>query len=284
MSIFPQSTLLSAWTKRSTELRANDLQPHNDYLYEVVKSDILARREELHQNLLSAISTSNTPRDLCIPLWNYCTCNYDDPDLFSRTEKMIKQRGYEWYVGVILADSDPERCEPEDWDDLWRWKLPKRVHSVVRHTDFLQRIALLFGNTNFWVSYRPVSRKEIRNPTCLTVTKMELVLHYYPKGVYGKAYEDLRKADVKYATYASESLNPIILKPSVWKGSVEKEPGFSNRTPPPHPVLDTPPPLAARSTAGGIGQEDMDEVARQLSFDRMPCACGYHHDEDEEED
>lgn len=282
---FSNASIFSAWTKRKNELRASHLQPYSDILYELVKDDILARRKEIHADLHKVISTARYPSEFSVPLWTYCTTFYSEPRhtltpaVASETDAMVKRNGYEWYIGYVRS------TEPQEWDAMWRWRDPQPVHHVVRFTDFLQRLSLLFGTEQYRVSYQVVSQKFISKPTELVVQKVSIMLHYHPKGVYGKMFDKLRAAAVKYESYPPPDLLNL-LQPYVWKGVVEQEPGFSNRTPPPPPVPDAPPPLARRSNGGGIqhyeGPDALEEAARDLvrEFD-AECYCGYHHDEED---
>lgn len=288
---FSDHALYSAWSKHQTELRAQRLQPHNDFLYEVVKDSILARREELFNDLLMVASTSLTPQGLSIPLWSYCAASYDAPrtsldaERVRETDELLRRKGYQWFVGLVPKGEEPDvQYDEVGWDSTWRWRLPQPVHDVVRNTDFLQRIALLFGNEEFRVDWSTVSQKYPSAPLKTRVVKVELRLHYYPKGVHPRTRSALRRAEEKYATHVSAS-SPWLM-PYVSKGSVEQETGYAS--PVPHAPRQDPPALPQRSNGGGIhhyeGSDALQRAARDLlqSFDEAaPCHCGYHHPEEE---
>jgi len=292
---FSKIALYSAWVRHQAQLRAQRLQPHNDFLYEVVKESILARREELFNDLLVVSATSLTPQGLSIPLWNYCAASYDAPKSsldstkLRESEELLRRKGYQWFVGLVPRGEGPDvRYDEDGWDSTWRWRLPQPVHDVVRNTDFLQRLALLFGNDKFRVDYSIVSEKRLRKPLPVRVMKVELRLHYHPNGLYKGPRDALRKVEDKYKTYVPPSSSWLM--PYVSKGSVEDEDGYHTPSVPVRLPGD-PPALPQRSNGGGIapslGPSDSSPYvnyegeARDLTLDFNACHCGYHHPDEE---
>jgi len=269
---FTPSSLFFAWSQHQTELRHKRLQPHNDFLYEVVKDSILDRREELSADLLVAASTALTPQGLSIPLWTYNAASYDvprtslDATKLRDSEELLRRNGYQWFIGLVPKGEDPDvRYDDEGWDSTWRWRLPQPVHDVVRNTDFLQRLTLLFGVENFRISYSILSEKNLTEPLPVRLMKVELRLHYYPKGVPPGVAAANRRAEEKYETHISAS-SPWLV-PFVSEGAVEAEEGYHTPSAPVR-LLGDPPVLPQRSNGGGIlhyeGADALQRAAREM--------------------
>ena len=60
MPLFSNSKLLSAWSTRTWEINAQRLQDSSDILYDCLRSEFLARRQDLQASLLEVIRTSTT--------------------------------------------------------------------------------------------------------------------------------------------------------------------------------------------------------------------------------
>jgi hypothetical protein len=279
---FPQTTLSSVWEVRSKELRAQQLQPHNDILFDMLRDHILQRRPELYAYLMRVASTCDSVQGLSIPLWSYNAAHYVKPyraapgsPEIERTATMLRRKGYRWSVGLVSPDFNPDAVSltsEEDWNDIWRWRIPQSVDEVVRTTDILSRIALLFGDDHFRVSLCRAAQKVVDIPLSVVVETMEIRLHYHPRGVYPSVRDALRTTQDKYETYEPGGLG--VLRPFIWTGLVERPTAVS---PPPHPSPNGPPPLVRRSN-----------IARTLSFEQdtvidddegSPCYCGHHHPE-----
>lgn len=325
---FPETSVRAAWRQRNNQLRARQLQDYNDSLYEVVSDRILARRAEVYNALVNAINAATVTSSVSIPLWTYHTAHYKDSwkerhtpmgTAFYATEDMevkLRRKGYHWLVGTVEHGFTPtSHCVYNDterdgyvghWDHVWGWgHHPRSVHEVVRLTDFRQRIALLFGDDRYRVSYNVVARKVLRRPLDVVVEKVELLLHYHPRGLYDRARKALLDAKLKYERH--EAVADSWRVPYVWTGvpghreTVEEEqvrpaepPGFSNRTPTPPPAPAQPPPLARRTNGGGLHSphwsgdstpvlatrtvggglkpEDFAEVSQRLSFEEAPSS------------
>lgn len=273
---FLETAISTAWETQRKALRAQQLQNHNDMLFTVVRDDILGRRAALHQDLMTVARTSLTPQGLTIPLWTYKVAHYGQPfktvvgtPEFDSMEEMLKRKGHHWTVGLVNPsfNLDTFALNPEeDLDSLWRWRTPQPVDYVIRSTDFMNRIALLFGEFHYWVSKRVVGRTILNYPLEVVVETVELTLHYFPRGTNGRAREALQKTKAKYEAHWPTDLAG--LRPYVWKGM--PEPGFSNASPIASAVPASPPPLLKRSNCTGI--------ARRL----FTSSCHYQHDSDSE--
>jgi len=175
---------------------------------------------------------------------------------------MLRDLGYQWMVGLTFHGFDPNAFEYTDtaeWDGIWMHRPPTPVHDVVRDTDFLNRIALLFGSDHYSVSYQVKGRMVLTQPTDIVVESVDLVLHYHPDGLNGQALEDLQATADKYADHVPAFVAWDL--PFVWQGKPV-------RTPPSSPRLPSPPPLVRRPPE--------DEPSPRLM---RPCHCGYFDDD-----
>jgi hypothetical protein len=318
-SDYDEIALSTAWEMQLKTMRAKRLQHQNDLLFTVVRDDIFSRRAEIHAALMTVARTSLTPNGLSVPLWTYKTAHYVKPfreivgtQEFLDTEQVIRRTGGEWFVGIRRSDEHPlDRFHEDGWDSIWRWRPVATVDEVVRHTDFMNRIALLFGDHHYRVSKEVVRRTVLDEPLEVVVEEVELTLHYFPRGVYRNVRDALQRTKDKYETHAPAEL-PWALRPYVWTGAGDVDPP----SPIPHDVPASPPPVARRSNGGGILNPE-DEVNRRLDFSiqtyegedafecaardcvahlirseadgslraypRTGCYCGYDHEDSEEE-
>lgn len=275
---FDEIAISSAWEAQTKAVRAHRLQRHNDILFQVVRDDIFSRRAEIHAALTMVAGTSLTPQGLSIPLWSYNTARYTRPyntvvgtREFEIMEEQIQRKGYRWSVGLVPPgfDSAAFALNPEEeWDSIWRWLQPRSVDEIVRHTDFLNRIALLFGEYHFRISCREVSRKVLDHPLETVVSKMEIRLHYHPRGVYRWVRNSLQATTDKYEAHRPTELGSLC--PYVWAGAVDVPP-----SPVPHAVPASPPPLARRSNGDGIARELFRSEANGTirAYPLMSCYC-----------
>lgn len=319
-SDYDETALSTAWEMQFKTIRAKRLQHQNDLLFTVVRDDIFSRRAEIHAALMTVARTSLTPNGLSVPLWTYKTAHYVKPfreivgtQEFLDTEQVIRRTGGEWFVGIRRSDEHPlDRFHEDGWDSIWRWRPVATVDEVVRHTDFMNRIALLFGDHHYRVSKEVVRRTVLAEPLEVVVEDVELTLHYWPRGVRHHVRDVLRLTKEKYETHEPDEL-PGVLLPYVWKGVRDADPP----SPVPHAVPSSPPQLPRRSNGGGI-QAVEDEVNRRIDFASIQtyegedaferaardcvadlirseadgslrsypltsCYCGYAHSESEEE-
>lgn len=307
MALFSNDLLSTAWDARSQELQAQRLQTHNDMLYEILRRDFTARAAALQDSLFEAISTAPSQDALSIPLWTYNStyiadwhARRRDAMAFGHFEGWLRRNGYEWSVGRVRPDFNPEVIETNAWE--WEWdSRPETVYQVVSKTDLLDRLALLFGD-RYLVTRSVVATKSILKPFEAQVYRTELRLHYYPKGLPTALRVRQAAARLKYANYqAPVGVDHIHL----WTGVPSQVEPFVGPvlppSPPPSVIPSDPPPLARRSNGGGIGPLD-DDVSRRLDYasihvyegedalqraardtlastqdESAPCHCGYHH-------
>lgn len=296
MPLFSNSKLLSAWSTRTWEINAQRLQDNSDILYDCLRSEFLARRQDLQASLLEVIQTSTTKQDLEIPLWTYHYSSFVKPfseippAVLSETKELLRKKGYNWIVGLVrpwLNSEDLDRY----WTLEYLWEMPPTsVHTLLRKTDILERLALLFGD-NFRIVSVPMSTRTLSEPTEVRIIKAELRLQYFPKGLPSYLQEKHNRARERYADYACPEWYG---RPYVWSGCREEK---RPQTPPPPPVPAEPPALPRRSNGGGIQLPEQDDVYRRLDFSvdtydgpdalehaardmLASCYCGHHHEED----
>jgi hypothetical protein len=259
MALFNDNLLVTSWDMRLHELKAQRLQAYNDMLYEHLRADFTSRAATLQDSLLEVIRTAPYKEALSIPLWTFhstyivnLSSAYNSPG-FSEFQDMLRDKGYEWTVGAIN---------------------PESVSRIVKPTDLLDRLALLFGN-NFRVTTAVVDSERLTEPFEACVYRYELRLQYFPRGVSTALRE---KQDAVRAKYAPPP-----------------EVGFSNVSPP-LPATPPPAPLAGppgaplrlpmRSNGGGIdacygysSDEEGDGCRRRLNFSAA-CHCCTGADDD----
>jgi hypothetical protein len=297
-SDYDEIEISTAWEMQFKRIRAQRLQHQNDLLFTVVRDDIFSRRAEIYADLLSVTRTSLTPNGLSIPLWTYKTAHYVKPfrDIigtqeFLDTEKVLRRTGGEWFIGIRRGDESPlHKYYEEGWDSIWRWRPVATVDDVVRHTDFMNRIALLFGDYHYRVSKEVVRRTVLNEPLEVVVEEVQLTLHYWPRGVRHHLRDILRLTKEKYATHEPAEM-PGVLLPYVWTGGLLMDPP----SPVPRAAPSSPPPLARRSSGGGVartlsfedtgsvyeyeGEDAFERAARDMLAD--VCYCGQHHSDSE---
>jgi hypothetical protein len=247
----------------------------------------LSRRQSLQADLLEVIKTATSPRDLQIPLWTFHRASVPQlsPEDYAKVQGHLRRQGYEWSIGLIDSSFDPERIEVFEWD--WQWKTrPITVWRIVKHTDLLPRLAILFG-LDFQVVAVPVAVKNLSDPAGVQVYKTELQLRYYPKGLPRALWDKQVTVREKYADYVAPVYDANV---HLWTGvpSVVAPPS----TPPPAPPAEVPPPLPQRSNGGGVSRvldfsdsgiysyegSDALERAAQDMLSEVPCHCDYHNE------
>lgn len=293
-SSFPERNIRAAWYENKTKTRALHLQPFNDYLFDVVSKHILNHRNEIYSALLEGFTTDNSST-VSVPLWTYNMAFYpeaptnlsDSPD-FPAVEKMIRSKGYRWMVGLADPHFNAENVDcGEGWESAWLWNpRPRSVHDVVRWTDFRNRIALMFGNSCFRVSYNTVMRKWIPGPLEILVEQIELHLHYHPGGLYESTHKAILNTKLKYDSYVSAHEYHHYFMPYVWSGIPSQcdtpKPKSMPSSPPPLPRRSNlsgestpnsmPPLVSARSNGMGLSADDISEISRRLSFEQAPSS------------
>lgn len=229
---FNYNTLDNTWHKRKNEILQERLRPFADLLYKAIRESIFARRAEIHAAMVEATSKASGPQDLHIPIWSYvaaCFRKYD-PEVHDE----IRNAGHDWSVCY------GGEHQSVDW--------------IIRKTDICARIACLFDTHMFHVKWanRPLPEGIVEQTENYTVWSRDLVLHWFPAG---NMLQSIKLSNMTAEEkYRLAELPPV--RPLIYKGT----PGFSNRTPPPKPPADAPPPVG------------VDRVtARQLMWDRN-CA------------
>jgi hypothetical protein len=243
LSSLQLQTLNATWNTRKLERRH---QFYNDILYDIVARDIIASRSEIYNQLLEKTRLSNTPRQLSIPIWKYNGVVYLqtldthkkrlelEHAYEDRNEKIgnhIRYSGYQWYIGCVNPEFDVQSAgfirKEADWNRYWA-KSPIPIRTIVTKTDFLERIALLFGD-NFHVTERRSNTNAQFKSDCLKCETFELYLHYYPNGLPEYLKEDYNHVLEKYSVHIPARIESDVT-PYLWKGY--QEPTNNFRTPP----------------------------------------------------
>jgi hypothetical protein len=290
MSLFSNNNLQSAWSTRSWEIEAQRLQDASDLLYDYLRHDFVARRQTLQADLLEVIQSAKSLKDLQIPLWTFHTSYL--PQLsredYAKVQGHLRRHGYEWSIGLVDKYFDAETSVYYEWNWLWKTR-PVTVQRIVKYTDLLPRLALLFG-LDFQVVATRVAVKKLSDPAGVRVYKTQLQLKYYPNGLPRSLWDKQVTVREKYANYvAPVHENYVHLwtgVPSVAEPIHPPLPASGNSTPPPSAPAEAPPVLPKRSNGGGIdhdlsgpriltyeGPDALERAARDLITDTRACHC-----------
>ena len=129
------SALSQSWNDRKLELKLTRMQTYADALRDRIV-DYLSHsvNKRAHEERLhKVIGSATRPTDLHIPIYDF---------------------HYRWFAQI---SGDP---------------YPMSYYALMRYTDLCEQLALHFGQTHFWVSWRKQNDVEY-----------ELVLNYYPDGL-----------------------------------------------------------------------------------------------------
>jgi hypothetical protein len=150
----------------NSNVLANDLQPYNDLLFNIISDEIKTRRGRILEHFKTNIKeTPGNVRSVSVPLWSYNVRHflttrqeyYTELAKLSYMERVTKDaedralrkihedNGWHWTIGV--------ESSVQYLDEETRWTLrPVPVDLVVRKTDLLQRLSNLFAGQRVWVS------------------------------------------------------------------------------------------------------------------------------------
>lgn len=220
-SIYDIASLQGVVELHNKKVLADDLQPYNDALFEVIVDQVSARKDDLIDSIRSQIQHHiGQVRTVTVPLWSYNTRFYKTPkreyenalDKLSyrakverrreegRHNKMCEDNGWHWTVGVSSAYSP--RWDGEDGvytDHRWISR-PVPVDLVFRKTDLLHRLSNTFSS-DFWVrrTQGPVIHEDDR---CV-IRRINISASFYPGGLRQRYQREfLRTAADKYADHA----------------------------------------------------------------------------------
>ena len=243
LSSLQLQTLNATWRTRKLERRH---QFYNDILYDIVARDILASRSEIYNQLLEKTRLSSSPRQLTVPIWKYNGVVYlQTLDTHKkrlelehfykdRTDKIgnhIRYSGYQWFIGCVNSEFDVQSAgfirKESDWNRYWS-KSPVPIRTIITKTDFLERLALLFGD-RFHITERVSDVNAQFKNDSLMCRSFELCLHYYPNGLPEQLKEHYDHVREKYSVHIPARVESG-LTPYLWKGY--QEPTNNYRTPP----------------------------------------------------
>lgn len=273
----PTDIFYQAWTQHKTKMNAMRMERYANLMYDRLSMILQNSQEAIQHTMLEAIHNSKRNSDLTIPLYSYRARVFDEgtpqPER-TRLERLCADEGWHWTVEI---EGD---------------RYPVSYYAVIRYTNLCQRLSLLFGGTNYWVSWRFV--RPLKSQPYMVVSEYELTLQYFPNGL---------PADRRAALARVKPSNlPPPTEPVIW---TEHFPWVEDPVPapaptyatPPRPVRIAPPPppelLRHRRAAGGgdVREYDrFDEAARDLMSDLMAeshahvCYCQQCVDDESEAD
>ncbi len=192
------------------------LQPYNDFLFNIISADIKARHDDIMKELKEKIQCSaGEVRKVDAYLWSYNVRYYHlsskeyanklhalpAQDQYSKhlegiaREAVYDSNGWHWKIGAEFDGIIDASTWPHIYDNLPM--VP--VDLVMRKTDLLARLSTLFHDCG-WVE-REVGRIVHEDETCVVRTII-LKVHFYPKEVPG-GYKGnaLQAAKTKYANH-----------------------------------------------------------------------------------
>ncbi len=261
----PTDTFYQAWTEHKTNMNATRMERYSNILYDRLAMIFQNSQEAINHTMLKAIRESKRNSDLTIPLYSYRARVFDEetpqPER-TRLDRLCVDEGWHW-TAQIEGD-----------------RYPVSHYAVIRYTNLCQRLSLLFGGNNYWVSWRFV--RPVKSQPYMVVSEYELTLQYFPDGL-----PEARRA-------ALDRVKPSTLPPNTAPISwTEHFPWVERpRAPapvyatPPRPVRFAPPPppelLRHRRAAGGGDVREYDsfeEAARDLMRE---CYCQQCTDDESE--
>jgi len=215
MSIFEITdiaALQAEASKHNTEVLAEELQPYNDLLFDIITKELATKKEEIVASLKEQIKTTQgRVKSVGVPIWSYNTRIYTktreehNEELMAmpygdRVRQLAEDReqsqrctdnGSHWTIGVASSIQ---------WlDEETRWSLrPVPVDLVVRKTDLLQRIAVEFCDC-VWVARSCGER--IYNTANFFVQRMDLHAYFYVGGLKPHHKTQTLSVRRKYAGY-----------------------------------------------------------------------------------
>lgn len=220
-SSYTLEEIQDAWMTRSKELEEDKLQAHNDLLYAYLSNDILARRYEIHRELLHAIQTAHSRTELRIPLWTFTAVHFTEKkDNYHELLRGIRDLGGDWTISSLAKEKQ----------SIW---------NVVKKTDICQRLALLFGD-NFYVNYSAASFQPSMSGNGWYCLDWNLVLQFYPNAIWMSQHCRYR-LDVTSKKYATRISDADTDTPHVGTGANEAE-------------FPMTPPTLTRSNCTGISE------------------------------
>ena len=187
--------LAQSWADRKVALRQEEEQEFCDMLYKSIRESILARRESIFEELKQVIGQASDRTQLKMELWSYRQTSFlqwIEEDYHGKLAA-LKELGDEWTISNVARTKE------------------MRVIDVIRKTDIVARLSLLFG-PNFVITDEPMSSKEVSG--MWRTTRRSLMLYYYPEHnaalSWTPTYQNRRKAEEKYRDVALREEEPVL--------------------------------------------------------------------------
>lgn len=199
MSSFATPALAAAWDNQNSAAA-------NDAVYNFLSEKFSDERTSIDHALHRIVRSARTTNDLRLVIYTFSVCYGTNLD------KDLRDK----YTTTIGGHS---------------------VYKVARNTDLCQRLALFFGEPNFWVRWQ---RTNVFVPAPEhTVSTYNIVLDYFPRGVSGTRRIALRQC-------AMNHLNT----------------GFNTPPRPTMTIAPPPPPLKLRGREGIYEYDSVADAAR----------------------
>ena len=215
-SNFDIASLAVEASRRNKVAVETQLQPYNDFLFNIISADIKTRHDDIMRELREKIQcTPGEVRKVDAYLWHYNVRYYKlspkeyanklhelpAQDQYSKhlegmaRDAVYDSNGWHWKIGAEFDGIIDASTWPHIYDNLPM--VP--VDLVMRKTDLLARLSTLFHDCG-WVE-REVGRIVHTDETC-DVRTIILKVQFYPKGVPGGYRGNaLQAAMAKYAEH-----------------------------------------------------------------------------------
>lgn len=213
------SALLGEVRRHNASVLADDLQPYNDLLFNIIAQEIHAKHDDIMEDFKTKIQeTYGTVNQVTVPLWSYKTRFYKKPkDVYEaelsdmpfderhmkrcdkiECDRICIENGWHWTIGVI--DRDPPIVWKDDVEkflpDMWTLR-PVPVNLIVFKTDLLIRLSTLFtGNV---VKVERFYGKLIHETRDYEIREMWINATLYPRGLRGHQKNAVIAALEKYS-------------------------------------------------------------------------------------
>jgi hypothetical protein len=210
-------SLTAAWILRRDDLRSKRLQPYNDLLFIFLRDLFRERRASVQNGFREIIRQAARPSHLVFSIWSYKTTVFNQPPTDPEVLRQMRDTGSEWYIGTRLPTTPITYKWFEDNE-------PARVHDVVRRTDLLTRLCLLFGDS-YHIDFQVIDSQPFPGSVDGEVLTYELRLHFFPLGLpehlkarqetTSKFYEDHRSLVSEHWRPYVWTMRPLDIPPPI---------------------------------------------------------------------
>lgn len=215
-SNFDIASLIVEASRHNKTVIETQLQPYNDFLFNIISASIKARHDDIMKDLREKIQCSGGEvRKVEAYLWHYNVRYFklSSKEYANKLHQLPAQEQYNKHLEGVARDAVYDSngwhwkigaefdgiIDAENWAQIYDNLPMVPVDLVMRKTDLLARLSTLFHDYG-WVE-REVGRVVHEDETC-DVRAIILKVHFYPKGVPGGYRGNaLNAAKTKYATH-----------------------------------------------------------------------------------